>query len=105
MYISYAILATAIFTFTILKVKIPNLDIIFIMRLLLCIGCGFILYIPVISMFMDIFICSEEAKGTVFFDIDCNTECWDFTHIVYAAFSSFALAQIIPAGMFFRVKS
>ena len=51
------------------------------MRLLLSIAFGYVLYIPVISMLMDIFICTQKANGIVFFDIDCNTECWDTTHI------------------------
>ena len=55
-------------------------------------------------MLMDIFICTEKAKGITFFDIDCNSECWDSTHIAYAAFASFAIIQIIPIGMYLRVK-
>ena len=70
----------------------------------MCIGFGFILYIPLISMLIDIFICTEEAKGIVFFDIDCTTECWDTTHIAHAVFSSFALAYLIPTGMYLRAR-
>ena len=55
-------------------------------------------------MIMDIFICTEEAKGTAIFDIDCNTECWDNIHIGHATFASIALLQIIPVGMYIRVK-
>ena len=55
-------------------------------------------------MLIDIFICTEESKGIVFFDIDCTTECWDTTHIAYTVFSSFALVQIIPAGMYLRAR-
>ena len=55
-------------------------------------------------MIMDIFICTEEAKGTAIFDIDCNTECWDSIHIGHATFASIALLQIIPVGMYIRVK-
>ena len=104
MYISYAILAMTVYTIVILKVKCPNFDIIFLMRLLLSIGFGYILYVPVISMLMDVFICTQEAKGFVFFDIDCNTECWDNSHIAYTIMTSFALVQIIPLGMYIRVK-
>ena len=84
--------------------KCPNIEIVYFTRLLLCSGLGFILYIPVISMIMDIFTCTEEAKGTAFFDIDCNTECWDSIHIEHATIASIALLQIIPVGMFIRVK-
>ena len=55
-------------------------------------------------MLMDIFICTEQAKGITFFDIDCNSECWDSTHIAYFVFASFTLVQIIPTGMYLRVK-
>ena len=70
MYIVHAIFATTLFTILILVVKLPNIDIIYYMRLIMCLCFGFILYIPVISMIIDIFICTEEAKGIVFFDID-----------------------------------
>ena len=93
-----------ILTSILLKVKCPNIDIIFILRLFLCIGFGFVLYIPVISMIIDVFICTEEAKGVVFFDKDCNTECWDISHIGYATMASLALILIIPVGMYLRVK-
>ena len=53
---------------------------------------------------MDVFICTEEASGIPFFDIDCNTDCWDSIHIAHCAFASFALIQVIPVGMYFRVK-
>ena len=56
------------------------------------------------SVIIDIFRCTEEANGTVFFDIDCNTECWDSIHIEYATIVSIALFQIMPVGMFIRVK-
>ena len=104
MYITYGILGITIVTLIILHMPVSNSDIVYLMKLLMCQGVGFILYIPVISMLMDIFICTEEAKGIVFFDIDCNTECWDNTHIAYAVFSSFTLFQIIPAGMHLRLK-
>ena len=104
MYISYAILSATIFTLVLLKIESTNIDIVHQMRLLLCIGFGFVLYIPVISMLMDIFICTEQAKGITFFDIDCNSECWDSTHIAYFVFASFTLVQIIPTGMYLRVK-
>ena len=55
-------------------------------------------------MLMDVFICTEEASGIPFFDIDCNTDCWDSIHIAHCAFASFALIQVIPVGMYFRVK-
>ena len=74
MYISYAILSATIFTLVLLKIESTNIDTVHQMRLLLCIGFGFVLYIPVISMLMDIFICTEQAKGITFFDIDCNSE-------------------------------
>ena len=48
------------------------------------------------------FICTEEAKGAAFFDIDCNTECWE--SIAYPLLASFALLLVIPAGMYLRVK-
>ena len=104
MYIAFAILSLTAFTLVLAKIESPNIDIVYLMRLLMCIGFGFVLYIPVISMLMDIFICTEQAKGIVFFDVDCNSECWDRTHIAYAAFASFALIQIIPTGMYLRVK-
>ena len=56
-------------------------------------------------MIMDIFICTEEAKGHVFFDIDCKTECWDTIHIAHAICASFSLVYIIPLGMYLRLKS
>ena len=59
MYISYAIAAMSLLTIIMMKIKLPNLDIIFFMRLILTIGLGFVLYIPTISMLMDIFICRE----------------------------------------------
>ena len=34
------------------------------------------------SVIIDIFVCTEEENGEGFFDIDCNTECWDSIHIV-----------------------
>ena len=92
-----------ILTTILLKVKLPDIDIIFILRLLLCIGFGFVLYIPVISMIIDVFICTEEVKGVVFFDKDCNAECWDSSHIGHATMASVALIQIIPVGMYLRV--
>ena len=104
MYLSYSLFVSTIFTIVLLKLKFPNIDIIFFIRLITCIGFGFLLYIPLISMLVDIFICTEEAKGMVFFDIDCNTECWDTTHMAYAVLSSFALVQIIPAGMYLRAR-
>ena len=104
MYMSYAILAMTVYTCFILKVKCPNFDIIFLMRLILSIGIGYVLYVPVISMLMDVFICTQEAKGFVFFDIDCNTECWDNSHIAYTIMTSFALVQFISLGMYLRVK-
>ena len=55
-------------------------------------------------MLMDIFICTEEAKGSDFFDIDCNTDCWDNIHMLHAIFASFALVIIIPSGMYVREK-
>ena len=55
-------------------------------------------------MLMDIYICTEEAKGNAFFDIDCNSDCWDDTHIVYLCVSSLFLMLIIPVGMYIRVK-
>ena len=55
-------------------------------------------------MLIDIFICTEEAKGIVFFDIDCNNECWGFRHLVYCILTSFVLVQVIPAGMYLRMK-
>ena len=61
-------------------------------------------YIPVISMLIDIFICTEEANGTVFFDIDCNTECWNSDRIEYAILATFALILVIPTGMYLRMK-
>ena len=70
MYISYAVFALTICSLIILKIKCPHIDIIYFTKLLMCLGLGFIIYIPVISMLMDIFICNEQAKGTVFFDID-----------------------------------
>ena len=70
MHIAFAILLVTIFTFIILRVKRINMDIIYIMKLLLPIGCGYVLFIPCISMLTDIFICTEEANGTAFFDID-----------------------------------
>ena len=70
MHISYAIFLVIMFTFTIVKVKCPSNDILYLMRLLLPIGCGYVLYLPLMSMMMDIFICTEQAKETVFFDID-----------------------------------
>ena len=70
MYIVFAILFATIFTFIILRVELYNIDMIYIMKLLLPIGCGYILFLPCISMLMDIFICTEEARGNAFFDID-----------------------------------
>ena len=70
MNIAFAILLVTIFTLIILKVKRNNIDIIYIIKLLLPIGCGYVLFIPCISMLMDIFICTEQAKGNAFFDID-----------------------------------
>ena len=55
-------------------------DLVFTVRLMFSIGCGFVLYIPVISMLMDIFIWTEKAQGSAFFDIDWNSECWDSEH-------------------------
>ena len=104
MYIAYAIFALTICSLIIVKIKWPTIDIIYLVRLLLWMGCGFILYIPVISMLMDIFICTEQAKGTVFFDIDWNTEWWDSIHIGHASFALIALFQIIPVVMYLRVK-
>ena len=74
------------------------------MRFILSIVFGYVLYVPVISMLLDIFICSEQANGFVFFDIDCNTECWDNSHIAYCIMTSVALVQIIPLGIYLRVK-
>ena len=102
MYISITILVLIILSVIILKSKWPEVDTIYLMRLLLTIVFGFVLYIPVIWMLVDIFICTEEAKGTVFFDIDWNTECWD--NIEYPALASFALVLAIPSGMYLRVK-
>ena len=104
MYLSYSLFASTIFTIILLKVKFPNFFIIFFMRLIMCIGFGFLLYIPLISMLIEIFICTEEAKGSAYFDIDCTTECWDTTHIAYTVFSSIALVQIIPAVMYLRAR-
>ena len=104
MYISYAIFALTICSLVILKIKWPNVDLIYFIRLRLCIVIGFIIYIPVITMLMDIFICTEQAKGTVFFDIDWKIEWWDSVHIRHASFASVALFQIIPVGMYLRVK-
>ena len=69
MHIVFAILLVTIFTFIIVRVKRDN-DVIYIMKFLLPLGCGYVLFLPCISMLMDIFICTEEAKGNVFFDID-----------------------------------
>ena len=73
MYIEFGILALTICTIAIVNVKCPNIDIIFLLKLFLTIISWFVLYIPVLSMIMDMFICTEEADGVVFFDIDCNT--------------------------------
>ena len=104
MYIAYAIFALTICSLVTLNINCPNIDIIYFIRLLLCMGLGFIIYIPVISMLMDIFICTEQANGSVFFDIDWNTECWDNIHIGHASLASIVLFQIIPVGMYLRVK-
>ena len=77
---------------------------IFLMRLLLPIACGFILYLPVISMLMDIFICTAEANHIIFFDIDCNEECWYSTHILHAIFATLAIILVIPGGIVLRIK-
>ena len=61
MYISYVIVFMTIFTSIILKIELPYYDIIFFARLFLTIVFGYILYIPGISMLMDIFMCKEEA--------------------------------------------
>ena len=104
MYISYAIAAMSLLTIIMMKIKLPNLDIIFFMRLILTIGLGFVLYIPTISMLMDIFICREEANGYVYFDVDCTTECWTNDHISYLIAASFAILIIIPTGFYLRIK-
>ena len=104
MYIAFAIFAITICSLIILKIKWPNIDKIYFTKLLLWLGLGFVIYIPVISMLMDIFICTEQAKGTVFFDIDWNTEWWDKIHIGHASFASVALFQIILVVMHLRVK-
>ena len=61
------------------------------------------LYIPAVSMLMDIFMCSEEVNGTAFFDIDCNSDCWDNIHIAATLVSVFFLMIIIPIGMYIRI--
>ena len=53
---------------------------------------------------MDIFICTEQAKETVFFDIDWNEECWDNAHTIYTALASLVLAALIPIVIYLRVK-
>ena len=55
-------------------------------------------------MVMDLFMCSEEAKGKVFFDIDCNAECWDDEHTTHAICLGFSLILVIPTGMYLRIK-
>ena len=54
-------------------------------------------------MLMDIFMCSEEVNGTAFFDIDCNSDCWDNIHIAATLVSVFFLMIIIPIGMYIRI--
>ena len=63
MYISYAIAGLTICTAIILRIELPKSDFIFLMRLLLTVLSGYVLYIPVISMLIDIFICNQEVKG------------------------------------------
>ena len=104
MFIAYAIVLMTVASLGIVKAKCPKLDIIYIIRVLFCIVFGYLVYVPVISMLMDIFICTEEAKGTPFFDIDCNKDCWDIEHIFYAVFASSSLSIVIPAAMYLRVK-
>ena len=105
MYIGYIIVFMSVYTVAILSLKwCPNVDLMFYMRLLLSIGFGYLLFIPALSMLMDIFICQEEAKGIVFFDIDCNTEWWDQTHIIYLIAVCVSLTLVVPSVMYIRVK-
>ena len=104
MFISYGILAAMVSTLIILNIKCPDKELQEGMRLLLPLVFGFLLYIPVLSMLMDIFICTQQANRNQFFDIDCNTECWDSHHIAHVVFASVALVQVIPAGFYLRMK-
>ena len=93
-----------VFTAIILRVKLPDFEITFFVRLFMSIVFGFLFYIPLISALMDIFICTEVAKDTIFFDIDCNTEWWGDLHIVYTTAVSLALLIVIPGCMYIRIK-
>ena len=56
MYISYIIVSVMIISSVILVIKGPFEEIAFLLKFILTVAFGFLLYIPLISMLMDIFI-------------------------------------------------
>ena len=43
-------------------------------------------------------------RGIVYFDIDCEPQCWNLTHIEYVVVTLFAIFLVIPGGMYLRIK-
>ena len=64
-----------------------------------------ILFIPILSIWLDIFIC-EEAIGPNFDDSfiyrDCNVFCWEGKHIAFVIITLLFLLTYLPFAIYTR---
>ena len=66
---------------------------------------GNLMFIPIISTLVNVFVCDKSLDGTYaesILDKDCYQKCWDSQHMPYAVISGIFILLYQPLAVYFR---
>lgn len=63
---------------------------------------GTIAFIPILSTLLSVFSCMEQSSGRAFLARECNTWCWEASHITMIVISGISMCLYLPLALWAR---